>query len=506
MTATRLDINYQTPSIKDDTTTVSSGDTSSRITAAIIPRDILLLIFYNVIHQHDAGIAVFNSAIPTTSYLSSASPIPLTHVCAHWRDVAINSSQLWSDICIDHPRESHIELTKIWLERSRTHPLRLTIKTSSYLTVNPTSFTRILLLFISKIHQWKEIDFDLPLNIVQDFSKMLAEAKMHLWHLESATFSVHSQHRPFKIRDSTDHTTSVLSLDTIWQSLHSSISLKSVNWKNLYEGRSPPAHTPWSSLTRLDLDYFVGIAEIIHILSMSPNMQIFRAEGSPKVSSERGPISFANPLIHGLRTLCLTTTEAAGDFFVNVVLPQLRKLHITYQVTPHRSSEGNQDNNTSWSLAEKFRHFLSQSKCHLEDVWLKTPPYSDSDLRSHLCSTAFQSVNRLRITGSNLVTDDVIGAMTLEGRDVGILMDLKRLWLDFEETEITDGLVSTMVASRWLLPMDQRRKGVLVPRLEEVRLTRDFLDSFESVDREKLSFMLAKGLRVSISPGTLDSV
>jgi hypothetical protein len=420
--------------------------------------------------------------------------------------VAINSSQLWSDICIDHPRESHIELTKIWLERSRTHPLRLVIKTSSHLAVDSTSFTQILLLFISKIRQWREIDFDLPLDIIPDFSNMLAEAKTHSWRLESATFSVHSQPHPFKIKDSIDHTTSVNPIDTIWQSLHSSISLTSVDWKNLYEGRSPPAHTPWSKLTRLDLDYFVGIAEIIHILSMSPNMQIFRAEGSPKSLFERGPNSSASPLVHGLRSLCLTTTEAAGDFFVNVVLPQLRKLHITYQVTsPRRSSERNQDDNSSSGLAAKFRRFLSQSNCQLEEVWLKNPPYSDSDLRSHLCSTAFQSVSCLRLTGSNLVTDDVIAAMTLGGRDVGILLGLKRLWLDFEETEITDGLVSTMVASRWLQPLDQRRKDVLVPQLEEVRLTRDFLDPFESVDSEKLSFMSAKGLRVSISPGVLDN-
>ncbi|KAF8193410.1 hypothetical protein BJ912DRAFT_961032 [Pholiota molesta] len=333
-------ISYQTPFIKDDTTKVSSGDTSSRITAATIP------------------LAVFNSAIPTTSYLSSANPIPLTHVCAYWRDVAINSSQLWSEICIDHPEN-------------------------------------------------------------------LISSQTHLWRLESATFSVHSQPHPFKIKDSMITRPAAHSLEQAYK-------------------------------TRSGL--FCGIAEIIHILSMSPNMQILRAEGSPKFLS-----------------------EPAGDFFVNVVLPQLRKLHITYQVTgPRRSSERNQDDNSSWGLAAKFRHFLSQSKCQLR---------SDSDLRSHLCSTAFQSVSRLRITGSNLVTDDVIAAMTLGGRDVETMAR-------FEETEITDGLVSTMVASRWLQPMDQRRKDVLVPQLEEVRLTRDFLDPFESVDSEKLSFMSAKGLRV----------
>ncbi len=62
---------------------------------------------------------------------------------------------------------------------------------------------------------------------------------------------------------------------------------------------------------------------------------------------------------------------------------------------------------------------------------------------------AFQTITRLRISGSSLVTDDFIKSLTLYEESTNMIMpSLMNLWLETEDTDITDGLFSEMVASR----------------------------------------------------------
>ncbi|KAJ7628162.1 hypothetical protein DFH06DRAFT_723401 [Mycena polygramma] len=55
------------------------------------------------------------------------SPLTLTHVCRHWRAVAIEDSRLWRAISFHCYREAYREiflyLARIWLHRSRARPL-----------------------------------------------------------------------------------------------------------------------------------------------------------------------------------------------------------------------------------------------------------------------------------------------------------------------------------------------------------------------------------------------
>lgn len=443
-------------------------------------------------------------------YLSGTNPIKLGHVCSHWRTVAGSTSELWSTICIDHPRRSHIDVTNLWLERAGTHPLRITVRASRFMPVHATYFIMILQLFTDRIDQWRVIDFDIPLEVTAAFSQMLTQREGSSRQLESATISIihYSPRRLFRIRDH-DHYPDILAIDSMWKAIHGSPALKYVNWKNIYEGGGLPEHAPYSRLISLELDYPVAASKILDVLSISPNMRLFRAYGSPKAYNPKSPPMGAQhavrPITHNLQTLLITISGEEGDLFDHATLPALRKLHLNYCQLYSSSSIVVDERRGSWNHAKKFQRFLLRSDCFLGDVWLKNPPYDDIELRSHLCIPAFQTITRLRISGANLVTDDTIKMLTLYEKSTNITMpSLTNLWLETEDTDITDGLFSEMVASRWSLSLGGMQMGQPPSlNLAEVYLTRDFTLSFGPTDLSRLSQMVSHGLRFSTGPGTL---
>ena len=476
-------------------------------TAAILPQDILSAIFLEAMNQSQCETDIYNPSVPTVRYLSGVSPIQLGHVCSHWRNVAERTSEIWSTICIDNPRRSHLKLTDLWLERARTHPLRITIKTSRFMPVHAASFTAILRSFVNKIDLWHEIDFDIPLEMTATFAQMLAQREASR-HLESATISIiHITQRLFKIKDH-DHHQDILNIDTMWKLIHGSPGLKYVNWKNLYEGGSLPEHAPYSRLTSLELDYPVEPFKILDILSISPNMRLLRVYGSPKAYNPKSPpmpgVQHAGrPFTHNVQNLSLTISGEEDEFFDYVTLPALRKLHLNYTQPSSPRSITAEERRGSWSHAKKFQRFLLRSGCLLNDVWLKNPPYDDTDLQSYLCMPAFQTITRLRISGASLVTDDIIKFLTLYDESTNIIMpSLTNLWLETEDTDITDGLFSEMVASRLSLGGTQRGQSSSL-NLSEVYFTRDFSLPFGPADLSRLSLMESHELRISIGPGTL---
>lgn len=447
----------------------------------------------------------YNSTVPTVGYLTGMNPINLGHVSSHWRNVAINTAKLWSTVCIDHPRPSHVNLAKIWLERAKTHPLQITIKCSRYLPVHSIDFLAVLRLFLEKINFWHSIDFEIPLEIVPPFSKVLKGLLGEARQLECAEILVHcSTKRRFKIKGH-EHRDDILAIESMWKSIHASPTLKYVNWKSLYEDLDLPEHAPYKTLESLELDYSMDPCKVMGILLKSPVMKNFRAYGLPSTASPKPQISVLYPTFpvnHGLKALSMTVSGDIGTLFDHVTLPELRKLHITYQL---HSDWGTGERQPATCESMKFSHFLLRSGCLLNDVWLKDPPYNDQELCAHLCSPAFQGVTRLRLTGTNVVTDRTILLLTLQQNDTGILPNINNLWLDIEDAEVTDGVVSSMVASRWSQRSWGRNTIQLPFYLTEVHLKRNFYHSFGKLDISELSLMKSHGLRVSISPGTLQT-
>ena len=84
-----------------------------------LPTELLIEIFHRARANHvlDDG----NTNYPRPVALA------LTHVCRHWRNVALGAPTLWADIrIVQYDKEEIREATRIYLERSKTCPIFLT--------------------------------------------------------------------------------------------------------------------------------------------------------------------------------------------------------------------------------------------------------------------------------------------------------------------------------------------------------------------------------------------
>ncbi|KAJ7617643.1 hypothetical protein DFH06DRAFT_100833 [Mycena polygramma] len=84
---------------------------------SVFPNEVLTQVFVHFL-------LVYPECPPLTGPFS---PLTLTHVCRHWRAVAIEDSRLWRAISFHCYREAYREnflyLARIWLHRSRARPL-----------------------------------------------------------------------------------------------------------------------------------------------------------------------------------------------------------------------------------------------------------------------------------------------------------------------------------------------------------------------------------------------
>ncbi|KII84340.1 hypothetical protein PLICRDRAFT_361548 [Plicaturopsis crispa FD-325 SS-3] len=84
-----------------------------------LPAKLLCLIFWHTLS------ADFALQVPHPRQ----SPILLTNVCGHWRNVASNESSLWSTLALDLSKRSNKDMVDTWLGRARGRPLDLIIHT-----------------------------------------------------------------------------------------------------------------------------------------------------------------------------------------------------------------------------------------------------------------------------------------------------------------------------------------------------------------------------------------
>ncbi|KAK0504148.1 hypothetical protein EDD18DRAFT_1326932 [Armillaria luteobubalina] len=159
-------------------------------------------------------------------------------VCGHWRDVAIEASELWTTIYIHSP--GHISSAELFLERSRAQLLDVDIQV--YLGLwswswNPpvTSIAQrgLRVMGLTSDHLWRTRTLSLGLNDAEDAEKLSAWYRpLSALHLVSLSIYIKQDSR-----------SAIILLDSIC-SIRSSGS----------EG-SPSNTIPISSLTRLELAF-----------------------------------------------------------------------------------------------------------------------------------------------------------------------------------------------------------------------------------------------------------
>lgn len=81
-----------------------------------LPRELAELIFLHCVHPD------YKEVVPS----KKEAPLPLTHVCRHWREVAQSTPSLWCSITlyeVAHIDSAQLSLIGDWLNRSRDMPL-----------------------------------------------------------------------------------------------------------------------------------------------------------------------------------------------------------------------------------------------------------------------------------------------------------------------------------------------------------------------------------------------
>ncbi|KAF9262511.1 hypothetical protein L218DRAFT_408398 [Marasmius fiardii PR-910] len=95
--------------------------------------------------------------------------VHLTHVCSHWRMVALNSPFLWFTISLNNPTQRHIGMVSEWLERSKPCPLTLSLTVLK----DSREAEEIMFSLLQHLHRWRSIHLGL-MNFTIDSHSSLA--------------------------------------------------------------------------------------------------------------------------------------------------------------------------------------------------------------------------------------------------------------------------------------------------------------------------------------------
>jgi hypothetical protein len=225
-----------------------------------------------------------------------------SHVCKHWRDVALSTPALWTNIDLhvtDETLESRVALLTTWFSRSGGSPLSFTLDGKE--NVRP-----LLAFLLQHCNRWQCINLRVPFN---EMLRCLEAAKGHLQCLET-------------VRIYPGYSTTSYAVEHIFESAPRlrNVSLNfGVKW-NGHRGS-------WPQLVELDAGYVsYTVGECLALLQSMRNLQKLRIDigiHSGVVKGHRHFV-FSHPLI----SLHIRVERAHGMLFDHITMPNLQHLSV----------------------------------------------------------------------------------------------------------------------------------------------------------------------------------
>ncbi|KAJ6526462.1 hypothetical protein B0H19DRAFT_1197470 [Mycena capillaripes] len=405
-----------------------------------IPAEILAEIFVfcvqNSRHRYDAEDGCW---YPNYSYSVDdppESPTALTHVCAFWRDVAVNTPRLWDFLTVYFPKttpngvESYTtSIVEALVRRSHPHPIAVVIGSADFNYGNgvPLDFLSTL----ASLPDFGDRVSTLSLQIaIPYFQYLLAKVPTPTFsRLEAVTLRL-TVIRGWK-----------LTLNDILEFFRLSPRLHSigVDYRDLTAEILTP-NFPWSNLTDLHLTSPLNYVEMRVILACCTSLRRCSFDG---MITSFAPLR-GDPTMHtlpALETLRLRTTTVGPSFvfFEVFMLPNLRHL----------------DANLYGWTAEPLLSLQERSRFALTSLLLEHVEMDAEDFLRFLA--AAPTLERLQL--HDFPSEEVIAALRYHPGQTSmatlLLPALKELWIEVESEELAaggDDLVDTLL-SRWDLAL-----------------------------------------------------
>ncbi|KAJ7692871.1 hypothetical protein B0H17DRAFT_512602 [Mycena rosella] len=107
---------------------------------------------------------IFIHCIQSTGDLPHPSPIGapllLTQICRQWREIAVNTPELWQSIALVDTRS--VEVFKTWLSRSGSLPLSFSLN-----CVDPIHAASLIDACMPHAHRWQDVELALPARVLK---------------------------------------------------------------------------------------------------------------------------------------------------------------------------------------------------------------------------------------------------------------------------------------------------------------------------------------------------
>lgn len=231
-------------------------------------------------------------------------PLLLAGICSRWRSIALSTRRLWTSIVLlIRPKylRSDTALMKVWLARSGTCPLSLSLCSVGHFKNNMRSLMQVFLLHCER---WENVYLDLSISIFN----CLASAKNRLPRLQTLTLDF-----------SDELETSSETIDTFEAApqLHSLMLAYSIEPASFL--------APWSQLKHCDVHQIsTNTDECLDLLRLTPNLE----ECSLLVPSTISSHSHSTLQLPRLCILSIKTYKGHSDIIGTLQLPMLTQLTI----------------------------------------------------------------------------------------------------------------------------------------------------------------------------------
>ncbi|KAJ6589947.1 hypothetical protein DFH09DRAFT_1358996 [Mycena vulgaris] len=353
---------------------------------------------------------IFQASLPSTGApnstaqqpLSQQAPLLLTQICSDWRDIALDTPELWQSIVVDRSTGYvNPAMVRLWMSRAKNHPRDI-----SFATQDPKRGTEFLVESMEHSQQWRDVELCLPLESFSD----LAAHHGPFPFLRSLSLSLGSETYNF-------------SLQTI--TIRGAPLLREMTLTDL---PFLAADIAWEQLTTLKMTALESETLLaIPVVRRCSNLVKLEVTIQGRHTSPDPPFTLPS----------LTALLTAGDSIIPfITVPSLEQLDI----------RGPRFLSDMEPLTDSLRALLERSACPLTCLSFRVPPMiTTSALRAFLLVAA--AVVKLDLTLLELCSRDGLSLIAVL-QTVDVLPQLTALHITDVTADTFDPLLDTLRARR----------------------------------------------------------